>query len=575
MRRSILRSLGSAIAAVTLLVCFAGPSQAQKAQGDSGALHENTSGDLQACDGYGSTSRNGDGMTEDATTFWRTGGDRIRRAPALGATGIAYCTRALARLEAEFPQYWLRRVSLIQARALHRLATNDIDGALADLDLASQSAAEPQNAFYLRTLDLNAGFIRAFALTARGDRVGGETLAMQTWARRPHSREVIGAALVLLGQDGSQENIDALLRASGRVDPHTSVLAFIYAFEGGRFEQALATYPGLRPAFPAPTQSFIGDSNQQVEERVEREVGRRSTETFFQLHTIGGKAYALAALGRFPEARAAIEEGRVILAGAAPPPPALPTGRRVSYTDRTRQSVWLRVNAEIESRGAGIIDTWSTLVEARIAAGEGRGEQARTLLAGGANLPRTYALIDIYLASNPSLSQAERDAMLRVLPPNTAGLRQRSLQDLVGMLLDPETEDRSRANVGIMRPFMVRDAASRGNCQEERDEQDRATLCYHALDGTLAVTEERALLRAATLAAERGHPFFLIHNRDDIRHSMVTVTYGVSGPEQQLGYESRLEIRFADSNENCWRCIDATQIREQVGAVYAPASRAN
>ncbi|NEX95162.1 hypothetical protein, partial [Caulobacter sp. 17J65-9] len=54
------------------------------------------------CDGYGSPTKNGDGMTEPAWSWGGLGapqggaGDTTRRMPRLGETGVRMCDAALA-----------------------------------------------------------------------------------------------------------------------------------------------------------------------------------------------------------------------------------------------------------------------------------------------------------------------------------------------------------------------------------------------------------------------------------------------------------------------------------------------
>src|SRR5262245_39409433 len=189
------------------------------------------------CDGYGDFMRSGDGITRQGLGFWTAGGDRVRRRPSF-QNGVEYCNRAIARIDAEFPQFWMRKVSLVQSRAVHRLINGDAARALADIDAAAAAAAEPQNVHYVRSLGVNNGFIRAFALVSNGDHAAGEALALETLAQRPFSREAVNAAVVAVGPEATSGTIDQLLRAAGRLDPSRSHSLFIYLFEPGRYAEA-------------------------------------------------------------------------------------------------------------------------------------------------------------------------------------------------------------------------------------------------------------------------------------------------------------------------------------------------
>jgi hypothetical protein len=127
---------------------------------------------------------------------------------------IAYCDRALLVLD-EYPQYWVRRISVMQSRAMHRLIAADADGAIEDLDSADALAPEPLNADYVRTLDVNARLIRALALTMKGEHAAGEALALEARLQRPYARAVLVAALMVLSQRGEIRPDGACLGRAG------------------------------------------------------------------------------------------------------------------------------------------------------------------------------------------------------------------------------------------------------------------------------------------------------------------------------------------------------------------------
>jgi tetratricopeptide (TPR) repeat protein len=521
-----------------------------------GAIQPGAAAAMQNCDGHGDVQGSGDGMTQQGLNIWSVGGDRIRRRPTF-SHGVEYCTRALARIDGEFPQHWMRRVSLLQARALHRLLVDDHAGAAVDLDAAA-AGATAGDAYFQRSLGFNAGVIRAFGLVKAGDRTGGEALAMEMHARRPYSREAVNAVLLAVGPDAEPRHIETLLRAAGRLDPSRSRALYTYLFESGRYEDALRAYGELKSPRP------IYDQTYDLRTQIQNHQQRRVIDEIFWQHSLGMRAFALAALNCTEEARAALNEAQTRLAAATPPPEPLPPPRRTSNEDIIRHTVHEQTNLEIESRAPPIREGWAALVEARIAAGEGRVEDARAAIRDK-RLPTSAALIDLAHALDPTSERRPASAALLGLPAHDERL-------LFMQLVDAETARRIEGGVSVLdRAFVSSDFDWRGGCEENnRNRVDGLiAVCAASRDATPQVTEERALLRAATRAMDAGHTHFVIDSRLDIHHTIVSTMYGVPMNQSQGGFESRLDVRFMSGPpDDCWRCFDAAEVRAQLQPIY-------
>jgi hypothetical protein len=188
------------------------------------------------------------------------------------------------------------------------------------------------------------------------------------------------------------------------------------------------------------------------------------------------------------------------------------------------------------------------LTETRILAGEGRQTEVREFLTGTERLPATYATIDIVKTLGPD-ARTDVDRLERTLTTDRLGLPRRHLTELFKLLLDGETLERAHA--------------SRIGCDEGDGDEGQASVwvCFEGMDATLAVAEERALLRAANLALERGSSHFVIEAREDFQRMV---------GNQGAGYESRLQVRFVQApSQGCWRCLDAAQIAARLTPVYA------
>jgi hypothetical protein len=541
------RSWFGALAVAAALLCSAADAQV-------------VATDFTSCDGYDRPRGSRDGIS-DVGGFWTGPGDRVRHVPSDFTSGIEACTRALQSLESRFPSAWMRRVSVLQARALHRLIANDVPGSLADLDLADQAAVEPTDPFYLRSLNINTNLIRALAFVQSGDHAGGEALAMSTWSRRPYSREVTGAALMIVGGEGSETDLDRLMVVAGQLDPSYSGLIFGHRFETGRFEAALADYDEIVAPMRNGDRGF---SISQSEMIAHRELQRVRME-LFMLSVIGQKAYALAALGRTSEARAAIALMNDRIARATEPGMSALPGTIEYVMLMARQ----RSNREIAAQAPAIRDAWANLAEARIDASEGRLNEARTTLAGAATVP-SYAVIDLMLATGADDAAVER-ARQR-LSPARLGLPERDPQTLFSLLLDAETRERTASRLTVWDSILLtRPYVERGHCEEGAQGRGLMEVCYSGYDATLAVTEERALLRAAAQSMSRGGRF-RIEQRDDIQHSTVSTMYGQPiGGERQSGFESNLIVRFFSDEETCARCLSAADVQSSLSSIYDQA----
>ncbi|NEX95404.1 hypothetical protein, partial [Caulobacter sp. 17J65-9] len=233
-------------------------------------------------------------------------GDTTRRMPRLGETGVRMCDAALAAdtLPAAFD---LRRASLLRARALHRLALNDVKGALADLELARAAAGPASRSAFDRSLGVGVDYVQAYALGMAGDTAGARALVRSTFAKRPYSRQSALAALIVADSLDDPAELERAARETARLAPESVDDLFGLLVEQGRWNDALAIWPQLVPPREKDETPYYvemrrqGDRNYVSAARYWADKG-------------GWRAYALAASGRPAEARAALAEARDRLA---------------------------------------------------------------------------------------------------------------------------------------------------------------------------------------------------------------------------------------------------------------------
>lgn len=528
------------------------------------------------CDGYGAPNKAGDGMTKQALSGWifvpNPGyGDTTRKDTRLGRSKVAYCDAALAdpRLT---PNHWMRKVSLLRARAMHRLSAGDDQGAIADLDLAEAAAADPNDPYYRRSLKLGIDLIRAYAL--RSDPARAQALGAAAAEARPYSRQALVSVSTALGPDADQTLTDSLLRDLARLSPNLTGTVFEEAFEHGRFEEAIALYPSLI----APTD--LGDEPSYDFQRIALAQKNRKTAALFGAQATGEYAYALAATGKPTEAKAALAKAQadLDLAGQDPPAPPPPPPGKKAKPDLNYMAT-LESSAAIRNEGPGVLAPWVTLTNQRIRVAQGQARAVDDELAGR-KLNPTYASIDLIqtLAVAKSGSGGPTGALdpeVVALKKKLAALRRDSRQKELADLFDslPEAESLDRApvfgsrNVGIFKPFQIETNPATGV----------TTIKCWDFDAPGGMVEEMVLLKAADMALAAGKPGFMIVGRGDWKHSTVVVTYGVSGPPQPAGYETRLQVLFVDPaalppgyEASAWRVMDAAKVKAGLLPLYAP-----
>lgn len=543
----------------------------------------------QACDGYGSPTATGDGMTKEATGLFGliavlgSSGNTRRSTPPLGAAGIAACDRALsdARL---VDKHWLRRASLLRARAIHDLADAKTDQGLADLGRATAATRLPDDPFIKRSMILGIDVVRAYALAQKGDRATARRIATEAQRQRPFDR-ALGLAIMalLVDHEASPESLSAI-HSVARLDPRLIDLLFQLAFERGDFRAAIAIYPHIRPM------TRPGDVGISRAERNVQEFKKELEEIRFSVDRAGQLAYAFAALGQATESKAAIDRGRTVLAASIPAAlPPLAAGQK----EGSRRQLDRMINANLVKAGALGADrltSWSSLAVLRLEAdllgpaeAKARIEQAKIPSSGGVGV--SYDLAKLIRAKDPAdekittlINQFEA---AKAAPPKISA-------DDAELLFNalPHTEIAKRvngfrkANSDLVGYFWG--GISGFKTVPDRTDPERATISFVGEKSSASVVQEMALLRAADFARERGKTGIVIHQRRDFQRTTTTTYNGIAMRTDPDGYSTSLEIEMVDLSAlpawlatAKWRAIPVAEVIAQLGPIYmAPADPA-
>lgn len=527
------------------------------------------------CDGYGSPTENGDGMTKEARGLFGlfaplgSAGNTRRSTPNLGAHGVQACDQALAdsRLLAK---HWRRKVSLLRARAVHDLAAGNDAQALADLARAEAAAEDPADPFYRRSLGLGNRIVRAYALRRSGRQEEALKLAAEILAERPYNRQIAVAVIAIIGDPMTEIGGETAGRLAARLEPRLIDILFRSAFDRRDFDQAIALHPQLTLPVVA------GDIG--VGRNVERLQAARNEafDLLYKGERQGRLAYALAATGRTDEARRQIEDARKYLAAntpAVPPATAEESGKQ--------KQARLRIGfvALGATQGGKMVDEWSRLVEWRIAVD--RGEARRVLAeANPASLPVNGAHLDLLLALKRALpGEAGLDPAIAAiegkLRPQDSG-RGEEVKLLFGSLPHAEIEQRVAAFKRANSDFVGYLWGGVSGFKTEGDPRTgNVSVRFVGEKSSATVVEEMALLRAADLAREHGRTGLVIKERKDYQRTENTLYYGRVIRSDPAGYSTHLEVELVDLanlperyRATPWRVLDVQAVIRSLGPTY-------
>ncbi len=525
--------------------------------------------DFPSCDGYGTPTNDTDAMSRGSTGWIARGPDnrQLRREELdYGGEGIEPCTRALASpllLEG----YRLRRASLLQARALHRLAVGEGEaGALADLDLAEQAAAG-SDALAQRSFGVGLQLVRAFARLRAGDARAAAAGAEAVMAARPYEPQLaLAAARLHMAASNDWPAYVRHLRQIARVDPHVIVSLFAWALTRGEFEQAVALYPQVRLSEPSRPEG--GYAMPQRDAVIAANLVTRA-------EMAGAAAFARETLGRPAEADATLAAARLALTRALRPPPTPSGTRGPSVADRNQHRALLARQGHAEAALA----RWERAVQARRMVRENRIDALVAELAARP-IETDFAALDIFqamVAARPALQGelgAPIDRLRRELARQAADATLLPVRELARRLPEPESVQRMPTYDGGGRGLLGFDAD--GYRTQPGPGPDLLTVRFASGRGSTSMAGEMVLLRAAELARRDGHrDLLLVGRRSVVRTTTTQYGYGIPSAPIPSGQEAEIDILFVDPDnlpeahrDAGWRVLDAEAVWTALSPIY-------
>ena len=549
----------------------------------SGSLHAEVP-IFQQCDGYGTPTLTGDGMTKPATGLFGlmkpngSAGNTLRVTPSLGSAGVAACDQALAdpRLRDDF---WLRRTSLLRARAIHDLASGsgraNLDQALVDLDRAVAAVRDPAEPFYQRSLGLGLDLVRAFTIRQRGEDAKAKEIVARAYDKRTFNRQVLFAMQAAIGDDRTPVSDMSLGQALARLDPRHIDAMFIDAFYAGNLAQVLALHPHLVAPLDTPD---IGVGNQRTADLQAAYDAAKKAK--YDADRLGRLAYAKTALGQAQAARQLLADAKTRIERETPArlePDYSKKEGGAARTARAINSVAVVAGAE----AAQLIEDWTTVVALRADIDNKASVDIEPLVNRIGQLPRVGAPVELLEALQrrwPTIP--ELNAVIAERRSADERQRRKDYFTQVKMLFEglPHTE-----MAGTVAPYKKAKSDFAGYMWGGisgfkllgEPTSKNLTVQFLSEYGSPAVTEELALLRAADVARSRGYSGFVIVGRRDYQRSESTMYYGTVLRTDPTGYMSQLDVELMDRDAMPdayksvpWRVINVDAVIASLGPAY-------
>jgi hypothetical protein len=517
------------------------------------------------CDGYGAPSRKADGMTESTWMFGlakRSADIRQNEKVKSGGTGSTSCKQALES-PLLLPEFWLRRAHLLQARAVHLVADEKYEDALAALKESDALGQDKNDAFFADTVAIGNRAVRALTLIKQNKRTEAEREIEALSKMRPYSKTVQELAFQLgMAIDPSYDRHIKLLNQSAPLNPAVFGLIFYLHLGSGRYAEA--TTAALNVSFDVPKSR--GGWQLQGDGGGFDDLRRR---TYFA----GAQAYALAATGKEAEADKVIATAKALIDEAAAPPVAEP-GKKVSKSAMRAHETMKRI-AAIANRD---LERWDGAVLLRKQAPDmPEGEFFKRMFELNIrDLPVTADLLQKVTADNADI-EAKKNEAVKSIKDNFEKFRldefNFKIDTFFQRLPRPETLASQPRFKGAGDGYFLSD---NGFSKKKQDDGPGMTVRYTHNIATPSTVEELALLAAAKYAEKEGKDSVLLLNQRTITRTMNTMMYGRVINSQAAGHEAQLLTVFVDSNavpadyaNARWRLIPVKSILDTLQKKYA------
>jgi hypothetical protein len=528
-----IRVLKGAVATAAL-VALSGPACAQ---GVLGALVQKSDPNATAaigafanCDGYAAPGKKADGMTT-ASSLFNTGSSDIRKAKkiAFGAQGATFCDVALNDPLLQ-PMFWLRRANLLQAKALHQIASGEVDAALATLQQGDAIGKANNDLPFAESLAIGNRAVRAYGYIVSGRKADALVEIDAIAKARAYAPTVTRLSQRLaIRLEPTFDNMMAAMRQGAVQSPDGLKTVLWISFIRGDYKSVTDIAPQITTETPIQMGGYVGQTNDPYA------YVKPDTEL------TGVTAYALAAQGRAEEAKQKIAAARVRLEELMVPPPPPEKGQKLTKA----------VTRDFETRTArgkaalAQLDLWSWAAEWRktlpgrpfeVAIEEFEARGAR-------ELPLLYDIVRVARPKPEDIPKRD-EALAKFDETGLKVIKQEFAADINDLY-----DNVPRAETAKSRPSFAKGGFFSGGYEKKiNPKSGTMTIQYRDTVATMATVEELSLLAAATEAKKAGKDSLLLLSRRTI---VVTTYVGYYGGAQSggtpSGHDSQILVRFVDS----------------------------
>jgi tetratricopeptide (TPR) repeat protein len=491
--------------------------------------------DFFLCDGYREPSKSADRMLEANSLFGlSTGVADLRRSQSLvGLTAAAACDRALGQALLK-PEFWQRRAHLYQAKAMHLIAAENYDDAIAAIDASDAIGKSRNDIMFDGSIGIGNALLRAVALGRTGRKDEALALLDAAQAVRPHAL-TIANALERVRNDVARD-LDAMAaRGEAAIMLHPNIaraLFPLYMLRGMPEKAAkLSNRVSLVDPKPIGGWTISGEGNAYQDFRENQDWALR-------------RAYVQAATGDYAGAKqqiAAIQTEISEFVGSEPVPD--PGKTKVSKSKQrdydTRKLIGSRLQLDASK--------WQNAVTLRQAIGTASYADIKAQMKEGKS-GAFEALLDqlrLIVKAYPTEAQEEEKAIAALEGVFASQILKLSNRDLPDILPRPESLAQFPRFAKAGDGFLL--ARENGFSQAKEEGGEARTIRFGTFTGTAAMADEMVLRAVADYAQHEGKDAFILLSRRTItRTTTTTGLYG--GGTSNSGYEAQVRTMLINSS---------------------------
>ena len=520
--------------------------------------------DFPVCDGYRAPTKSFDFVSLET---WMSE-SAAKKDYRIGKPGLISCDIALQD-PLLLPQYSRRKANLLQAKAIHQIATMDLQGALVSLEQSDVLGRPQSDGLFQGSIGIGNQAVRAYALNQLGRKEEARAELDSIIRARPYSPEMVDLTnrlSILL--DSRPETRLARIMAQIPLEPGKLFTAFVLNLEAQNYTEAARIGPMVSFDLPKARGNWV------LTGIAERQYDLIRFRAVFD----GVVAYTMVAAGQEAAAKTRLAEAHSDLTEAAAEPPTPAGGGKLSK----------KVIAEYERRKLaaakgelGLAEVEKAIAMRRKATDMTVSELLAAWYSAKSDLPILPDLIKLAKAPDSAQQKLRAETLAEQKTKREENIKKQADISFEALLnLMPRVEhEKGRPKFRVIGSNFIR-SSNNGFLRKPEPGSDVELISFGHDAAPLPMTEEMALLSAANFAREAGKDSLLILSRNTlVRTSYVSGYLNVGYSRYAAGHEVQLRTVFFNANDvpsayrdAAWRIIPVAKVIDALGAKYpAPA----